>query len=460
MSEARPTTHPLLLLVELGQAARRASTLPELGFLLVNDTRRLLPYRQALLWFEGQGLHTVSGLLAAEANTPFSLWLNRLMKHLNAGAASSAPLQRIHPEALPAELAAEWGEWLAEHVYWAPLAANTQRLESRAGGVLFVCDEPWDEAAHPLLAEWIAVWLHAWNGLLRPVPYSPTVVLKRLRAWFAQGQGLAWWRRPRLQLTLLALALMLCPVRLSVLAPGELVPLDPAVIRAPLDGVLAQVHVRTNQAVKAGDLLFSFDEASIAARLEVARQALATAEAEYRQMAQMAVSDVRSKAQLSGVLGKMAEKQAEVDFLSGQFARAKVLAPQDGVALLDDPTELIGKPVQTGERIMRIADPAAKEIEAWIPIGDAIPLPEHADVQLFLSAAPLSSERGQLRYLAHDALPRPDGSYAYRLRASLPGSSDQRIGMKGTVKVQGGWVPAIYWIMRRPLASIRQFLVL
>jgi Biotin-lipoyl like/HlyD family secretion protein len=460
MSEAGQTTHPLLVLIELGQAARRATTLPELGFLLVNDTRRLLPYRQALLWFEGRGLQTVSGLLAAEANTPFSLWLNRLMTQLNAREASAGTVQRIRPEELPAELAAEWGDWLSEQVYWVGLPANNQRLESCAGGVLFVCDEVLDEATHPLLAEWVAVWLHAWNGVLRPLPYSPTLLLKRLRAWFAQGDGLAWWRRPRLQLALLLLALMLCPVRLSVLAPGELVPLDPAVIRAPLDGVLAQVHVRANQAVKAGDPLFSFDEASIAARLEVARQTLATAETEYRQLAQMAVSDVRSKAQLSGVLGKMAEKQAEVDFLAGQFARAKVLAPQDGVALLDDPTELIGKPLQTGERIMRIANPAAKEIEAWIPIGDAIPLPEQADVQLFLSATPLSSEHGQLRYLAHDALPRPDGSYAYRLRASLDGSSDQRIGMKGTVKVQGGWVPAIYWVMRRPLASIRQFLVL
>lgn len=460
MSEVRSAANPLLSLIELGQGARMASSPRELGFLLTNDTRRLLAYRQAVLWFEGKGVEAVSGLLAADRNTPFAQWIERLMAHLAAGQPTASTVQQVVPDALPEALAAEWGDWLSPHVYWIRLPANAQRIESRSGGILFVCDEAWDASVYPLLSEWVAIWLHAWEARLPPVQWSPDLLLKRLRSWFAGGSELVWWRRPKVGVALGILLLLLFPVRLTVLAPGELVPLDPAVIRAPLDGVIAQVHVRPNQSVKAGELLFSFDEAPIAARLEVARQTLATSEAEYRQMAQLALSDSRSKSQLASLLGKMAEKQAEADFLGGQFARAKVLAPQDGVALLDDPMELIGKPVQTGERIMRVANPAAKEIEAWIPIGDAIPLPEQASVDLFLSASPLFSDSGRLRYLAHDAVPRPDGSYAYRLRATLNGGSEHRIGMKGTVKVHGSWVPLIYWVLRRPIASIRQFLVL
>lgn len=460
MTEVQQNNNPLLSLIELGQRARTAGSPQELGFLLVNDTRRLLAYRQALLWFDGKGVQTVSGLVATDGNTPFIQWINQLMVHLDLTEREASPVQAVLPESLPENLAADWGNWLSPYVYWVRLPANAQRIESRSGGVLFVCDEAWDQSIYPLLAEWVAIWLHAWDSQLRPLQWSPDLMLRRLRAWFHQDHAVIWWRRPKIQVALGVLALMLCPVRLTVQAPGELVPVDPAVIRAPLDGVVAQVHVRPNQSVKAGDLLFSFDEAPIAARLEVARQTLATSETEYRQMAQMALSDVRSKAQLSSLLGKMAEKQAEADFLGGQFARARVVAPQDGVVLLDDPMELIGKPVQTGERIMRVANPATKEIEAWIPIGDAIPLPEQASVDLFLSASPLFSDSGQLHYMAHDAVPRPDGSYAYRLRATLNESTDHRIGMKGTVKVHGGWVPAIYWILRRPIASIRQFLVL
>lgn len=78
----------------------------------------------------------------------------------------------------------------------------------------------------------------------------------------------------------------------------------------------------------------------IAARLEVAEQALATAEVEYRQFAQQAVSDGKSKAQLALLLGRIEEKRAEAAFLRGQLERSRVVAPQDGVALFDDRSDL------------------------------------------------------------------------------------------------------------------------
>jgi hypothetical protein len=132
-----------------------------------------------------------------------------------------------------------------------------------------------------------------------------------------------------------------------------------------------------------------------------------------------------------------------------------VLAPQDGVALFDDPSEWIGKPVQTGERIMRIAAPGDIEVEAWLPLADAIDLPEGAPVSLYLAASPLSALSARVRYLAHDASARPDGGYAYRLRAKLDSATAHRVGLKGTAKLRGRWVPLAYWVLRRPLAGIR-----
>ena len=108
-----------------------------------------------------------------------------------------------------------------------------------------------------------------------------------------------------------------------------------------------------------------------------------------------------------------------------------------------------------GERIMRIADPSDSEVEAWLPIADAIALPAQAQVSLYLNASPLSLVSARLRFQAHDAVQRPDGSYAYRVRASLHAPTAHRVGLKGTAKVYGGWVPLVYWVLRRPLAAIR-----
>ncbi|MCY1461352.1 hypothetical protein D9M71_790000 [compost metagenome] len=104
---------------------------------------------------------------------------------------------------------------------------------------------------------------------------------------------------------------------------------------------------------------------------------------------------------------------------------------------------------------MRIATPGDVEVEAWVPLADAIPLEEAAALSLYLNASPLDPVQANLRYLAHDAVQRPDGSYAYRLRARLAEPTGHRVGLKGSAKLRGRWVPLAYWMLRRPLASIR-----
>ena len=465
MPEVGQQTNPLLSLIDLGQRARAAASADELTFLVVNETKALIHYRQAVLWISDSGVKAVSGIVQVENNTPFVQYLNALCKTLTANDESGSSTPRVVSFAdLSGELLTEWEHWLPREALWIPLPASAEHEGSFAGGVLLAADEVWNEAAFGIIGEWISTWHHAWLAKYRPLPWSFHKVKAQIQDWWAKqlvaDQSKKWWQRKPTQILFGTLFVLCFPVRLTVLAPGELVPANPAVIRAPLDGVIGQFSVRPNQTVKAGDVLFSFDEAPIASRLEVARQALATAEAEYRQITQMALADNKSKGQLAVLLGKIGEKRAEAEFLESQFERAKVTAPQNGIAIFDDPTEWIGKPVQTGERVMRVANPSEVEIEAWIPIGDAVPLPEKADVSLYLSASPFFSVNGQVRYVGHDAMPRPEGAYAYRLRASLPESTDHRVGLKGTAKIYGGWVPFSYWVIRRPLAVIRQYLAI
>ena len=47
-------------------------------------------------------------------------------------------------------------------------------------------------------------------------------------------------------------------------------------------------------------------------------------------------------------------------------------------------------------------------------------------------------------------------SWKHRLRASVTGE-DIRIGLRGTAKLQGDWVVLGYYLMRRPLAKLREW---
>lgn len=443
---AAPPPHPLLALLGLCRHARAAGSAEELAFLLVNDTHALCPYRQGALWLADTGIQALSGVVEPETNAPYALWLDKTCRFLCDSHTAAAA---IGAQQLPSPLAVEWAEWLPPHALWLPFAGN-------GGGLLLAAEQPWSDENIALLAEWVDTWHFAWTKQPRATQWTLRRATHTAAAALRPHPALPWWQQRRLQIAVAIVAVLLCPVPLSVLAPGELVPAHPAVIRAPLDGVIAQFQVQPNQMVKAGQPLFGFDEAPIAARRDVAVQALATAQAEYRQYEQLALSDAKFKTQLAIASGKIGEKQAEADFARDQFEHARVVAPQDGIALFDDPAEWIGKPVQTGERILRIAAPNDVEVEAWLPIGDAIPLADDAEVKLYLAATPLSALSARVRYVAHDAVPRPDGSYAYRVRARLDGDIDQRVGLKGTAKLSGGWVPLGYWMLRRPLAVIRQ----
>jgi multidrug resistance efflux pump len=456
---AASATNPLITLLDLGHRARTASSANELAFLLVNDSRRLLDYRQACLWFEQDGVRTLSGAMQIEGSAPYVQWLEKLCRYLSRQFPEAQPHHIVLTD-LPPELQVEWAEWLPREAIWQPLPASPNYTDVPPGGLLLAGENPFSDETLLLAREWLDMWQHAWRNCRDTSAISGGLLRWRLARWWKAHAGDKWWKRRPVQVAIcLALALFL-PIRLSVLAPGELVPADPAVIRAPLDGVIGKILVSPNERVKKDQILFEFEDAPIVSRLDVSRQALATAEAEYRQFAQMAVHDPKSKEELATLLGKIGERRAELDFLAGQLQRSRVVSPKDGIALFDDPSELIGRPVQTGERIMRVAHPSQAEIEAWLSIGDAIPLADGSPVSLYLSANPLAAVQGRLRYVNHDASPRPDGTFAYRIRATLNRSLDQRIGLKGTAKLRGGWVPLGYWILRRPLIAARQFFAL
>lgn len=434
-------------LLDLARQSRLAETSAELGFIAVNGSHNLAAYRQAALWLVDGSIQALSGVVQIEENAPYVLWLKRVCK------LAGNECRPLAAEDLPTELAAEWDEWLPHHALWLPFHCKGEL----AGGLLLARDLVWQENEIPLLSEWVEIWGHAWESMHRVPPWE--LVRRQVLSWIRhEDSTLPAWRRPRYRIAVAVVVVLLLPVRLSVLSPGELVPSNPAVIRSPIDGVVGQFHVRPNETVKVGQALFSFDEANLASRTEVAAQSLATAEAEYRQAAAQAVSDNKPKAMLAPLSGKIEEKRAEAVYVREMLQRSRVSSPMEGVVLFDDPSEWVGKPVVTGERIMRIASPDDVEIEAWIPVADAIPLPPGAPVNLYLAASPLFSVEATVRYMAHDATERPDGSYAYRVRATLSGKTDHRVGLKGTARLSGSWVPLSYWMLRRPIATIRKLI--
>ncbi len=450
MNQAQSDSQLLTLstLVQLQRDARHAKSIETLGHLIVNETHRLTPYQQAILWSTSRSgkarITAISGVALPDFNAPFTQWLQQLTKELASHEGNSETRQISQKDILPKQQEG-WQEWSPGELLWLPM--STRQGKPSAGMLLFR-DTPWIDSEIVLLNNLSDAYQHALTALER----GKENLLSRLFNTL--------FHRPfQLLLGAVLLSTLALPVNESALAPAEVSPSKPIIVSAPLDGVVKSFHVQPNQVVAEGDLLFSLDKTIIQSQNEVAAKVLAIAKADYLRASQKAFRDSESKAKLSSLRAVVDEKTAELEYSSRLLERIQVRAEQAGIALFSDPNEWLGKPVVTGEKVLTLADPAHTELRAWIPVSDAINLEKGADVRFFLNTDPTQPLEAILYQTAYEAEMTPSDILAFPIKARFKDLPDTpRIGLKGTAKIYGREVTLFYYLFRRPIATLRQYL--
>ena len=438
-------SHALLPLVATLEArARAARTLMELGFSIVNDSFALLPFRQAFVYRQGSaGLLAVSGLAKPVEDSPYLVWLRQAWAWLQPQLGEEPCWLAFEEGELPEAVRSGWQEWWSSGLYVVPLR---RRSGEALGWACFLLEEPPTAPSAEALQQLSATWSYCWEALAG----APRRTL--LQHWRALGTT------TRYALPVLLLLLLLVPVRQSVLAPAEVISLDATVIAAPLDGVVETIAVRPNQTVRAGEPLFSLDDTVLRNQLAVATKSVDVADLELMSARARAFGDQPGQDDVTLLTGRVKERRAEMEAIAEQLQRSSVNAPQDGIAVFGDPDDWLGRPVSTGERIMLLADPQQPGILIHLPIADAIALQAGAPVTLFLTVDPLAPLDATVIETGYQVVISPQGTASYRLRArfdSPPASA--RIGLQGTAKLYGQTVSLGYYLLRRPLAAMREW---
>ncbi|WP_417797326.1 efflux RND transporter periplasmic adaptor subunit [Stutzerimonas nitrititolerans] len=419
--------------LQLERQARAAKNTDSLAYVLANDAQRLFGYRHAALMIAGK-VRALTGVSVVEPNAPFVAFVEHAASQLLAQERSTQA-QVIPAESLDAQSQADWQSLSAAAVFWLPLLDKQQQPY---GGLWIARDHPWTDAEQALLMQLGDAYSHAWLALQPGKPW-------RLR----------WPRKKVIGATLAALLLLLLPVRQSVLAPAQVVPLGGQVVAAPLDGVITEFLVKPNQPVSKGDILLRFDATSIRAQADVAERSLNVAEAELKANSQRAFTDADSSARIDLYAARLEQKRAERDYARELLARSDVRAERDGIAVFADAQRWTGKPVQTGERLMEIAAPDQAELRIELAVADALDFQPGTEIALFLDSAPLHSHSARLQRSAYEAQQTTSGQLAYRLDATFD-QSPPRIGLRGTAKIYGERGPLAFYLLRRPLAALRQ----
>ncbi|ARU86674.1 efflux RND transporter periplasmic adaptor subunit [Pseudomonas sp. M30-35] len=436
----------LAALLQYEAELRRHAEVPALHYFLANESGRVVGYDQLFImrrsrFGSGFEIVTVSSLATVDRNAPL---IHAIEQEMNARlvdeAATQVMVMDVSSYTNPEQgVEMEIRDYPFHHWLWQPLMFEEGPC---FGGLLLARTNEFSESEKARLARIAETASHAWRALTHGHP------VRQIRK--------PTKRQTRILLGLLVVVLLF-PVRMSALAPVEVVAARPFALTAPVDGVISRIHVVPNALVEKGQLLVSFDDLKLSNELQLAEDQVAIAKARAERANIETFTDHSRAREMSITRAELELARADLSYAKAMYERRNILAPRAGMAIYSDRRDWEGRAVSIGEPIMQLSDPQDVLFRINLPAREQMALAPGNKVKVFLDIQPLWSLTGRLETASYQARMTPDEVMAFALTAR-PVGDVPRIGSRGTARVYGRWVPLAYSLFRRPIASFRQFI--
>ncbi|MCX4028434.1 HlyD family efflux transporter periplasmic adaptor subunit [Endozoicomonas sp. SM1973] len=431
----------LTRLIQLENQVRQTTSIKALQFLAVNHTRQLLRYDQAFLVFHHRyqwQLVSIANTTVIDSHSPLACIVKAVTQ--THSTFFKQPAFNPNIQQLFKNTDNSYRKLIMPHILYHPIRLPTGKL---IGGLwLGRTQKKWQPTEQTLLRHLSTIYGHGFQAL--------GVKEKRLIKLTPK----------RYIVCCIALILLFCfPVSLTITAPAEIVARAPTIVSAPINGVIKQLWVKPNQTVASQQKLFSFETTTLANQYAISQQQLNLAYTRYHQALQISLKKSLVESNIGLYQAEAKLRLAESQFTQAQLAQAEVIATQSGIVQFSSVSDWQGRPVVTGEQVMTISDPQDVIVNIYVPVKNHTVLPDNAQIKLFLDAVPLQPLQATLQQVSFAATPHPAAGLSYQLSASLNNQPKiAQIGLKGTAKVYSESVSLFYYLFRRPITAIRQFL--
>ncbi len=442
----------LATLLVLNDEIRKLNSIREFGFFCTNETHRLIPYHTAYLWgpspLNAINILAQSGIAEPDIHAAPNRWLMLLIqkiKHSN----ESRKIHLINTEDLLIQDQNQYddmplldqSEQFPTYFLWCPFLDKSSEL---IGGLIFSRETPFSESEMKMLRWLNDSYQYTWLSLYKQSRLSQIKKLKE--------------KPYKIIILFILLAIFLFPTRLTVIGSGTVSPKDPILINAPLQGVIKSFAVNPGDTVRKGQLLFVLDKTDLESTLEVNKRDYALTQAKLRSAVNEGFSNQQSRAEIPLLQAQLNIDKAHYDYTNELLQKTNVTSPINGIVIFDSKEDWIGQPVQTGERILVIANPQQIELKISLPIANSIDLAK-GGAGTFYAYGQFRSIPVRLRTLGYNAELTPNKILAYNLVADFTQTKSlPQLGTQGTVELYGKRVPFIYYLLRRPLQTFRQTL--
>lgn len=427
--------------------ALSAKTFEALKFILLNDTIHLIRYNRAILW-------------SLESTVPKPVGFSGQTKFKNASEMVeqlTLLAKNIPNKERPQQLTREGFPHLKET--W-----NAVEGEAQDSLVIWFPIKIREELKYGL-------WVEKWKAVQGELPSQEALDLCATFLMPAYGFIMEKYvkrniftklAKPSTYLSLAAallLLLFLVRIPLRIVAPCEVIPENPYVITAPLEGIIEEIVVKPGELVKKGNILFEYDKRAPMHELRMAEKQVAMVQSEVNRAMTLGNVDKKSLAEVVILKAKLEREKVNLDYAKHQAELLHFRSPIDGVVIFDNPEEWQGRPVKIGEKILTISDPEQSRIRVWLQEHDNINLDLNTPISIFLNINPIKSYQANLIYVANEATLSDKKVPSFIAEADwVDKPKDVKLGLTGNAILYGERVTLFYFIMRKPWGTIRNFL--
>lgn len=439
-------------LLQLEENCRNCDSAKELGYIIVNETRDLIAYDQAVLISPDMSaklkVQAISDVSVVETTSPFTQWIEEVSNHLSDMEDSSSLHVVNIKKSLSQRQQTELKDFSPSSILWIPLTTTNKEIDVEFYLILFK-NSLWSDNEMSLLKHLASSYSYFLYSLHK----------SSFNIWLKNQS----FNRKYVKITLaLTLLLMFFPINLTVLAPLEVKAKDPLVITSPLNGAVDKINVLPDQIVKKGSLIVKLEDTQFNNNYIIAQRTLEVAKAQLHTTKQNSFVDASKKSQIATIEAEIRLKEAEMAFAKYEFEKTNIYAEESGTVVINDPNEWIGKSVVVGERILLIADQKSIQLKIMLPVSDAIFLNEGALVKIFFDNDPLNTWNGKISQIYYEPELTPQTVLSYKIIADFDKIDENgyipKIGLRGTAKIYSEEVTLFFYLFKKPITSIRQWI--
>jgi RND family efflux transporter MFP subunit len=201
---------------------------------------------------------------------------------------------------------------------------------------------------------------------------------------------------------------------------------------APFEGYIAQAYIRAGQTVKKGQLLAKLDDRDLLVEKQKWSSEFEQNDRKYRDSLAR-----RERSQARIMAAQVAQTEAQLTLVEDKLARARIIAPFDGVVVTGDLSQLFGSPVERGKLLFEVAPLDAYRVILKVDERDIRDVAVGQTGAIVLAG--LSAETMPLDVVNISIAEAEEGQNYFRVEAKLrDGTVRLRPGMEGVGKINVG----------------------